>query len=520
MLQELNQRFRGMVAWFVVIVIGVTLVLFGVQQYRESRQSTDALATVNGNPIPRHEFFQIYQQMYGQVVVNRSDAEQIPLKNKLLDDLIVHQVSAYSARALGFTVAKAQIDAAIVDLPYFQERGEFSPTRYQSVLAANHLTHRQFQHRLAEELITNQLRFAVTETEFALPNELDSYARSDFETRSYRYVQISSKQLLSTVPVTLAELEAYFAKHRLEFVIPEQVRVEYLTLSLADFKARIHPSEQQLRDYYQVNQSNFTTQSGKVRAFSVVKKQLAEQWVNEKAQTDYTAAVDQLTDWSYQHPDSLQAAAEQLALPIQTTDWFTRAGEATGVTHDTAFLKAAFSDEVFNQGNNSAPVALDNGQVVVLRVREQQLAQEQPLSVVQPTVEKKLRQEKAQLASAKLGQQLISVSPLEREQLLEAHHLHWTTIVQSSRQVQAIKEPTSVHQLAFAMAPRLGQLKGQAQPNGYTVVELQQVTPGKLEALGKPQREALGRRLTAEQGIANYEAYVKHQVALARIVKL
>jgi hypothetical protein len=493
MLQELNERFKGVIAWFIVLLIGVTFLLFGMQQYQQSHQSQGIVAKVNGKRIFQHEFHELFKRMYGQYSAAMPEMEQSTLKKRLLDDMIRNQVSADSAHTLGFDVATTQIDQTIVGLPYFQEDGKFSPALYQRALSAGSLTHRDFQNRLRDDLLRNQQHFAIVNTEFVLPNELDHQVISDSETRNYRYLAIQPEHVLQQTHVSATEIEAYYAEHRLEFVTPEQVRVDYVTLSLADIKASIHPK-------------------------ASLKKEQREQWVTDTAQKKYAQALELLADWSYQVPDSLQTVADKLGLTIHTTDWFTRTGDASGITHDKPFINAAFSDDVFISGNNSAPITLDNGQVVVLRIHEQQLAQEQPLAQVKQAVTDKVRYQKARLAAAELGQQLLTANSVQRDQLLTTHQLNWLAVKDSALHRHAEQNDLPlVHQLAFALPAQVGLLKGRAHEGGYYLVELQQINPGKSDALDTAQRTALAQRLAQEQGTHEYDAYLKQQVKLAKV---
>ena len=42
MLQKLNERIQGVVAWLVIILIAITFTLFGVDYYLQSHQTSNA----------------------------------------------------------------------------------------------------------------------------------------------------------------------------------------------------------------------------------------------------------------------------------------------------------------------------------------------------------------------------------------------------------------------------------------------------------------------------------------------
>lgn len=62
MLQKLNERIQGVVAWLVVILIGITFTLFGVDYYLQSHQTTNSKVVVNGTPLTIQSFENNYRR--------------------------------------------------------------------------------------------------------------------------------------------------------------------------------------------------------------------------------------------------------------------------------------------------------------------------------------------------------------------------------------------------------------------------------------------------------------------------
>lgn len=118
----------------------------------------------------------------------------------------------------------------------------------------------------------------------------------------------------------------------------------------------------------------------------------------QKAEDRYFDLGEALADRSYESPDNLEVAAEAVGLPVQTSKAFSR-DEGTGIASNAAIRDAAFSDDVLNEGNNSAPIELGDHRVVVVRVAERIPASDQPLSTVKSTIVKRLQSEAAQAAA-------------------------------------------------------------------------------------------------------------------------
>ena len=116
MLQKLNERIQGVVAWVVIILIAITFTLFGLDYYMQSRHETNAQIEVNGQPITKEAFELNYRRTRqlrdpSQMTV----ASENQLKQQIMDEMIVNNVSMQSARSNGFEVGVVQANAAIVN---------------------------------------------------------------------------------------------------------------------------------------------------------------------------------------------------------------------------------------------------------------------------------------------------------------------------------------------------------------------------------------------------------------------
>jgi peptidyl-prolyl cis-trans isomerase D len=116
--------------------------------------------------------------------------------------------------------------------------------------------------------------------------------------------------------------------------------------------------------------------------------------------------VEQLLTLSYEQPDSLTAAAEELALEVKTTSWVTeKHGE--GLAADSKIRQVAFSEEVLKQGRNSDLVELADGHVVVLRIEQHEDAKPKTLEEVDEEIRSAIANDKARGRAATQGKQAV-----------------------------------------------------------------------------------------------------------------
>lgn len=140
--------------------------------------------------------------------------------------------------------------------------------------------------------------------------------------------------------------------------------------------------------------------AGDVKPFEEVRAQLAQEAAKSDSDRLYNDLAGKLADKTYQSPAALDPAAQELKLPIKTTEAFSRQGAASGIAANSKVIAAAFSDDVLAQGNNSGLIDLGGDHGVVVRVDKHVAAVARPLAQVSDDIRKKIIDERT-VAAAK-----------------------------------------------------------------------------------------------------------------------
>ncbi len=624
MLQKLNERIQGVVAWIVIILIAVTFTLFGIDYYMQSRRDSDAQVEVNGHAITKQDFELNYRrtrQLRDPALMTATSENQ--LKQQVLEQMIVNNVSMQSARTNGFEVDVAQANSAILSIPQFQQDGHFSSDRYQQALNGALFTPESFQKEVRQGMLLNQQRFAFIGTAFALPGDIKQFVKLYMQTRDYSYLTIPALRFIKQDQVSEQDVNAYYQQHQKEFLTPEKVSIDYIRLSMADIKANIKIPDQQIKRYYEDNQSNYYTpaqwqvahillairpemseddrQRVKQRAEELyrslekdptqfeqdvktisddkisaakagvlpwivagqsefdktlvnmtrpgqisppvlsqhgyelfklvdykpavvkplhdVQAEIQDQLKIDLAQTNYAQALEQLSDLSYQTPDTLTPVAEALKLTIQESAPFSRVSGDSELTKNKQVVSAAFGHDVLTLGNNSEPVQLDNETVIVLRVNKHIPATAKTLADVRPLIEEKLARNKAKIEARQLGKALLNANqnPTEQDQLIKSNQLQWQAISAATR--DADKALVTINEMAFNL-PRVGAEVGRSLVDGdYVIVHLKKINDGQANLLDKEQIASITQQIEANYGMMDYDLYVSELMKQAKIVK-
>jgi len=153
--------------------------------------------------------------------------------------------------------------------------------------------------------------------------------------------------------------------------------------------------------------------SGSTKTFEEVRDQILVDYKNQEAEQLYLEQADTLANLSFEHPESLEVAAEALGLVPEMTGYFDRQSETPqekpeeNIESNPRIVEAAFSAQVLEEGANSDPIELDNT-VVVVRVNDHRLSAAQTLDEVRDRIREELSREAAGKAAREAGEKIIA----------------------------------------------------------------------------------------------------------------
>jgi peptidyl-prolyl cis-trans isomerase D len=142
--------------------------------------------------------------------------------------------------------------------------------------------------------------------------------------------------------------------------------------------------------------------AGHLRTFEEARPEIEAEYRKEKSQEIFTQESQQLDEKSFSALTELATVATSLNLPLQRVAGFTRQGGETFGT-DPEVIKAAFSEDVLERGQNSPIIPVGEDRAVVLRISNHKPAEARPLAEIRPQIESLLRTQAMRDAAAKQG---------------------------------------------------------------------------------------------------------------------
>lgn len=131
--------------------------------------------------------------------------------------------------------------------------------------------------------------------------------------------------------------------------------------------------------------------------FSEIRDRVEADFRQQEAERLFIEKSEQLATLSYEMPGSLDGTADVVGLPLEESEWFSLESSASaGIAEASSVRKAAFSDAVKLENQNSEVIELGAGKQLVLRVLDVKPSEPLELSAVSAQIEEILKTQRAQ----------------------------------------------------------------------------------------------------------------------------
>jgi len=358
MLQTINDKAKGWVAYAIVIFISIPFMLFGIGSYLDGGEKVVA-ATVNGEEIDISTVTtaalqqkQRLTSIYGELPPQLNDKA---IKQQVLDDLITRELLKQSAAEYGYRASDAEVGEMIRGLPTFQKDGQFDETTYQQLLTANRLTPATFEQQTRDDLTLQQLTSAIAATGFVPKQQAALYQSLVNQERTGQTYTINAEDYKAKVVTDAESLKAYYDDNTSRFMSEERVKLDYLLVDQAQIAKGLDVTDEQLQAYYDENAALY--RKPEQRKVSHILVDLVKQ---DKAAAEKRAKAlsEQITKDATLFETLAKTDSDDTVAAEQAGDM----GFVDLSTMDPAFANAAAALKV---GEVSAPVLTEAGYEII-----------------------------------------------------------------------------------------------------------------------------------------------------------
>lgn len=265
MLEVIRERAHGLIAKIILGLIIVPFALWGVDSYIQQSDKADIVAQVDGQKITRQEFGLALKEKQDQMRAElgaRFDPAALDrpeIRQSILDGLVQQRLLAMESTSAGLSMPDALLASIISSIPEFQQDGKFSPARYDAMLQAQNMTKPVFENRLRQNLLFRQL-LEVSRGAFVPRTAEEKVMRLAEQQREISQAMVTPEHYMVQIKIDPADVKAYYDKHHEEFRVSEQVKLDYVVLSLDELAQQMDAGEDEVKKYYDEHNAQYQEQ--------------------------------------------------------------------------------------------------------------------------------------------------------------------------------------------------------------------------------------------------------------------
>ncbi len=247
---------KRLLQFLLILFIVPPFAFWGIDSYQHFFSATSDVAEVNGQAISEREFGDQMKQQQDRVRAllganfDAAAFDSPELRARLLDGIIAQRLLVQQAVRGNLAISNEQLAEVIRSEPAFQEGGRFSRERYEDTLRREGYTAAGYEAVLRRDLILQQFVSAVSDAGIASRTAARQVAALRGEQREVSEYVVGADPFASKVVVDPKEAQAYYEASRSRFLVPEQVRVEYVVFNSNSVLASEQVSQDEVKSWY------------------------------------------------------------------------------------------------------------------------------------------------------------------------------------------------------------------------------------------------------------------------------
>lgn len=244
-------------------LITLPFAFWGVESYVRNAAHDDDIAKVGDTPITRQQFENALREQQDRMRValgsnfdpKMMDAPEV--RQSILEGLIDQRLLMLETAGNRLFVSDDGLRQAIASIPALQENGQFSMKRYEQALAAQGLNQQVFEAQMRRDLALQQLVGGIGDTAFVSRAVADRLIHLQTESRQVLEYRFAPEALLAQVKLAADAAEKYYAANGKRFEVPEQLRAEYVVLSMDAISAQTSVTDAEITAWYDSHKDRY-----------------------------------------------------------------------------------------------------------------------------------------------------------------------------------------------------------------------------------------------------------------------
>jgi peptidyl-prolyl cis-trans isomerase D len=260
MLSTIRDRATGWIAGIIIGLLIISFAVWGVSFYSGQSGGIN-VALVNDTEISfqsfQRSFAQLRKRMQSIMGDSLSLEEEALIKNQTLQKLIESELVNQLVVDSNLNITNERLVESIKNIEVFRDDTGFDRTKYERSISNIGMPPVVFEAQLRMDLLSEQLQAGFAETTFILASELENILRLESQSRDITYTILGLPSFIEDGEISKFEVEEYYQANPMLFTSDEQVKIEYIELSVKELAKDIDTDEENLRTFYNDNKDDY-----------------------------------------------------------------------------------------------------------------------------------------------------------------------------------------------------------------------------------------------------------------------
>ena len=241
MLRQVRGALKGVVAWFIIILLVLAFALFGVPEVRN--MTANHALKIGGEGFSANEITEefnraiVTQRAQSGGAFTREDAIAAGLPQQVIDSMASRSAIEQEARKMGLTMPPELVSEFLQTNEAYQNprTGKFDQETLNQILRNYNLSAIGFENVLTKDLLRNQVIGAVASSSTAPEAMVSNLALRESERRKISYVVVNEEMAGVAKEPTPEDLRQYYDANQTRFTAPEYRTFTAVILQNEDF---------------------------------------------------------------------------------------------------------------------------------------------------------------------------------------------------------------------------------------------------------------------------------------------
>ena len=274
MLLAIREKVTGWIAYGIIFLISIPFALWGINSYLGGGETPPA-ATVNGEEITVSDLdraYANYRQRLARLFggsIPASFGNDAMLREQVLGQMIEEYALRQYIDDRRYRIGDAALNRSIRGMEVFQRDGEFDGGVYEAQLRSLGYSTLAFEQEMRTNGAMRQFQAGLQATAFTVPAMGKKLASLENQSRKLRSLRYSADQ--SDIEIGENEIEQFYLERAERYQTPEQMKVDYIDVSLDLIKQGIEVSRDDVYARYESNREVYTAPEVRTASHILIK---------------------------------------------------------------------------------------------------------------------------------------------------------------------------------------------------------------------------------------------------------